>query len=80
MKFMPLTGGRFRRSLPVASYGAGRNAVTVIPAQAGMTTTVDAWLSHYRHSRGSGNDSPHGVYRNATYRHTRASGNPLTGR
>ena len=31
------------------------HATTVIPADAGMTTTVDAWLSHYRHSRESGN-------------------------
>ena len=28
------------------------------------------------HSRGSGNDSPHGARRNATYRHSRGSGNP----
>ena len=26
-------------------------ALPTVPEETGMTTTVDAWLSHYRHSR-----------------------------
>ena len=43
-----------------------------IPAFAGMTAPTLV-----RHSRVSGNDSPHGASRNALFRHSREGGNPL---
>ena len=43
-----------------------------IPTFPGMTAPALV-----RHSRESGNNSPHGVYPKALFRHSRESGNPL---